>query len=330
MLIAKLVKTPAWIAASLALFLSFNAYASSDGNLCDGLMMIVCAPLGLAESLKPLPPARKMFDAIDKGDLPRLKALLARDPNLLTTDQMLRQAIYSYTANTGNQADEAAYAGRLAVIRYLLDERPKVSQEKLSEMLVSLFHALSRNHDRLEAVANALIDHGASIAKFNISDWAVLDATSEDLLKFALEKGADPNLPSAAASKGNPPALNFLIYHNPRMAEILLQHGADPNLPRGPQERSGLVYFARHCAPDMDHRTKEMAERMRTECDRQSVEEIGLLAKYGADLNGFAETGAHCVTPYLAAREAGNQDLAEKLVALGANPNLCVPKVAGR
>jgi ankyrin repeat protein len=188
-----------------------------------------------------------LLAAARAGDLPRVRAELARKPELVRSSN-----------DTGGTAlHEAVIGGHVDVIEALvaagadldavrgdgyrpvscvLQYRDGVRNEALARLLLARG---ARYNIYLAAVlgdsnfVREALERDPSLANFeDTAHMRPLSAAARrndiEMVRLLLAKGADPNLPEEAAPRGS--ALWIAVYQRQlEMAKLLLEHGANPN-----------------------------------------------------------------------------------------------------
>ncbi|MEO7715075.1 MAG: ankyrin repeat domain-containing protein [Capsulimonas sp.] len=137
-------------------------------------------------------------------------------------------------------------------------------------------------------LAGILLDAGANLND-NESLYHSCDHVANDCTELLLRRGADPNSVNALAHQ--------LDSEDPEGLRLFLSHGADPN--RSAPTGGNALHWAI--------------------LRRRSVECIGLLLEYGADVEAQSAEG---VTPYRMAVRSGQRETAALLEAHGADTAL--------
>lgn len=311
---------------SLACAIQTPARASNDGQLCDGLAILICIPVAViasvAEALTPKSKGDKMLDYISAGDLEHVKRTVASNHGDFEVKNMLRAASRAYLAPSASELT----AKHLAVVEYLV-EQADLSGQAGTELLM-----LAVDDDRYStraysvegwprrlALVKLLLAHGASAADVDLTQCVHCDADNE-FLPLMISHGADPN-----RSFLNSPALlnQFMMHDKFEAAKRLVTLGADAN-GATTGARTLLVDIASECDREQTRKYNkpEEFEQAWQECVGKTKERTAYFIEHGADPNGKAGPANHCSAPYEVARAKGNTELAELLLKLGADPGL--------
>lgn len=311
---------------SLACAIQSPARASNDGQLCDGLAILICIPVaviaGVVDALTPKAKDEKMLEYATAGDLEQVKRLARKggEPGL---DGMLRIASRVYLFNNASPEVEAK---RFAIAEYLVGQLD-LSGETGTDMLQMIVEQerysgkaeAQKSWPRRLALAHLLLSHGASAKEVNLAPCGQCDEDNE-FLPLMVSHGADPGHSSA----GTPALLNqFMRKDNFEAAKRLVALGADANGDaRG--ARSLLADIASECDREQTRKYNkpEEFEQAWQECVGKTKERTAYFIEHGADANGKAGPANNCSVPYEVARAKGNAELAELLLKLGADPGL--------
>ncbi|KAH9124505.1 hypothetical protein LEN26_009697 [Aphanomyces euteiches] len=148
-----------------------------------------------------------LCEAVKKGDLEKVRILLAHGENINCTD---------HKTNFGQSPlILASYGGHLEVVKELLAHRPRIDQADRRMNRTSLYWASV--HGTLEIV-NELLAHGANA---NTIDWVRQDCTIDDTIEeassamhFDLHVGLNGRAPlRVAASSGHTEIVKELLDH---------------------------------------------------------------------------------------------------------------------
>ncbi len=323
-------------AAVAALSLAFAAHApamaADDGEKCEGFNRLLCMPRAAAASVADAAanmveavnfkkPSSKVIDATDEGDLSRIKRFdQAKDPSF-APENMLGVAVNTYLT----KPDPAKDAKRFAVLEYLVgkaDLSGELGTVLLQETVNQAYFARNvpqESWPRRLALAHLLVEHGASARGINLSTCDYCE-TDNEYLALLILAGANPNVQSTTYSA----LLNRFIRKDQfDAARRLIALGADPNGSTW-GKRSMLVRLISECDQDMTRKlaTPERFEAEWQKCVSAVSARVSFAIEQGADPNGKANPDNGCLTPYEVAREKKNDELAERLLKLGARPGL--------
>lgn len=211
---------------------------------------------------------------------------------------------------------ESIKTGDIELLIKLLNENPSLADEK-TEQGISLiqFAAYCRNKPALdvlrkyrsnfdifeaasigviETIKNQIENKPTLISSYSPDGFTVLGLASffghYDIVKFLLEKGANPNLASTNQFKVAP-IHSACAISNYEIAEILIKHGADVNAKQ--MQSVTPLHSAAH---------------------NGSTKLVKLLIFHGADVNSRMENGQ---TPLFMALEKGFQEAADLLKSYG-------------
>jgi len=329
------VRTRAAVAAlSLAFAAQSPAMAADDGEKCEGFNRLLCMPLAaaatvgatvsnaaasVAEAVNFKKPSSKVIDATDEGDLARIKRFDPKKDPSFAPEAMLGVAVNTYLT----KPDPAKDAKRFAVLEYLA-EKADISGELGTVLLQETVNQayFSRNAPqeswpRRLAVAHLLVERGASARGLNLSTCDYCE-TDNEFLSLLIQAGANPNVQSTTYSA----LLNRFIRKDQfDAARRLVALGADPNGSTW-GKRSMLVRLVSECDKDM---TRKLVPPDRFDAEWQKcvaavTSRVTFAIEQGADPNGKASADNECLTPYDMALEKKNEELAERLLKLGARP----------
>jgi len=311
------------VALSLACAIQSPARASNDGQLCDGLAILVCAPVavvaGIVQAFAPKSKGEKMLEYVTVGDLEQVKRLVRKGskPEL---EDMLRMAARAYLLKSSPELE----AKRLAIVEYLVGQVDLSDKAGTAMLQLAVAHEpYSSNADaeaswpRRLVLAKLLLSHGASANEVDLAQCSHCDADNE-FLPLMVSHGANPS----GTSPGKAALLNqFMRNDEFEAAKRLVALGADANGgARG--ARALLVDIASECDREQfrKYNRPEDFEKYWQECTARTKERAAYFIEHGADPNGEAAPANHCSTPYEVARAKGNTELAELLLTLGADP----------
>lgn len=131
-----------------------------------------------------------LFEASAAGAIQRVKTLLGSNPSL----------IYAYSHDGFTALHLAAFFGHLAVVEYLLTQKPDVNAVAQNPMQVTALHSAVANSQQAVALAvvSALVAAGASVNAKQTQGFTALHGAAQsgyvDLIRFLLDHGADKTL----------------------------------------------------------------------------------------------------------------------------------------
>ncbi|MBP1634624.1 MAG: uncharacterized protein H6Q10_1198 [Acidobacteria bacterium] len=236
-------------------------------------------PAGTQSPPEPVP---GIHEAAKNGDLQRVQALVAADPALVHAEsQPNRKAPLHY----------AAEAGRLEVVRFLLDQGAQVSRPNIAGE-TPLHYAVALDSPD---VVNLLLARGADV-----------DARTED--------GATPL--RMAVAWGQPASIKALVARGAHVRDVLpngetLLHGAALV---GPAE---AIHVLAAAGAPVNAVTDAGVTPLLAACAAGNVETAAALMARGADPNLRDASGRQPLT--LAAR-AGDEGLVKRMLEAGARP----------
>lgn len=298
------------------------ARATDDGKLCQGLAMLVCAPIfvvaGVASVFEPKSRYERLAWALAKDDVDGARRIV-RDA---APDE--RVGLLTETAALYLQGHSDANPARLALITSLLDERAVdvsgAAGTTLLQAVVSRRPASTGPGDdvtgRQFALANAFIAHGARADAVLLGDCTGCTADPE-FIRVMTRAGADINRPGRYGQVFD----GAVEYGDLETAARLIALGADPN-GRPVNGRGMLQRIAARCdlRPPKSGRSAE-AEAHLTGCVAGAIARSRFAITHGADPNGQASWAqGQCETPYDIATNLQNTALAAALRDLGADP----------
>ncbi|WP_028102090.1 hypothetical protein [Pseudoduganella violaceinigra] len=322
---------------SLAVFVHAPANAADDGEKCEGFQRLICTPRAMAasaaeaiasaaeavgnvaETINFKKPSTKVVDATDDGDLARIKRFDASKDASYAPENMLGIAADTYLT----RPDPAKDAKRLAVLEYLADKADLSGELGTMLLQQTVNQAYFTRNDPQEswprrlALARLLVARGANAEGVNLSTCDYCE-TDNGFMALMVEHGANPNVQSTNYSA----LLNrFLRKDQFDAAKRLIALGADPNGSTW-GKRSMLVRLVGECDRDtmLKLASPDKFEGEWQKCVAQVTARVEFALGQGADLHGKASAENDCITPYDAALEKKNTELAERLRKLGADP----------
>lgn len=285
-----------------------------------------------------------------KGDETRVKTLLDLDPSLAN-----RPSEYvTYYAGSGTPLKNAAMAGRMAIVKLLLEKGadPNLPEEGIAPMGHALHSAVVYNHIE---IVKLLLEHGAHpnvpiessadtlTAALERGDQAMINllcsygaARSLDLLAYygdiqtaAAVLKANPSLANdasaleTAAGQGNDDFVRLMLRYQPDLASQI----AVGVRSRGPQDAiksRELTEFLFQSGMNANFRNWLGITPLHRFAERDDVVNAGIFLEHGADIDAIDEQ--HCTTPLGWAARAGKTEMVHFLLAKGANPDLPTDK----
>ena len=221
----------------------------------------------------------EIHDAALKGDLAKVKELLAKDPALVNTKGRNEKAPLHW----------AAQGGHLEVVKYLIAKGGIVNELNIQKE-TPLVYAAEGGHLK---VAEALIAKGANVNLKTTLDAAPINyalwAGKTEIVKLMLKKGADFKL-----SRGE----GFTMLHEAaggeavEIVELLLKKGMA-----------------------VDQKTSSGATPLHFASRHGSAAIVSLLIKHGADVNALSQDG---LWPLQLAAKRGQAEVAAMLLKAGA------------
>lgn len=170
-------------------------------------------------------PDAKWFDAVKKGDLPTIKAMVAKGQNLEAKDEAnLNQTALGW----------AAFIGYMDIVEYLVDQGADLYATDKADVTSSFKSAvLGGNIQVIKYLYPKVKDHIDLDAQDERDDETALMVAvwndRKEAVEFLIEKGAKVNI---YAKKIDENALSYAYkQNNLKIAKILLDAGAD--LPEG-------------------------------------------------------------------------------------------------
>ena len=225
----------------------------------------------------PEPAQRELAKAIEAGDLPSLRRILATHPNLNGHDEagidLLRYAVMQINGET----PDGTYESRVEAVRLLLEAGMDPNQSKDIYGGSTFAGLASQVGNRASAETfRVFLEHGANPDVLGTYRQALLFHVWEnvDSLRLLLDHGANINIRDDA---GNTPLLYFVWNGRWDAALLMLERGADLqvqnkegmtvdlSLDNGPKERSERL---KEPLPDGYHRFKTALQHRREEESR--------------------------------------------------------------
>lgn len=285
-----------------------------------------------------------------KGDEARVRALLDLDPSLANKPS----EYVTYYAGSGAPLKNAAMAGRMAIVRLLLEKGadPNLPEEGIAPMGHALHSAVVYNHFE---IVKLLLQHGAHpnvpiessadtlTAALERGDKAMINllcsygaARSLDLLAYygdiqtaAAVLNANPALAAnvsaleTAAGQGNEDFVRLILRYQPDLAKDI-GVGVES---RGPQDaiksRELTEYLFQH-GMNANFKNWLGITPLHRFAERGDIHNAALFLEHGADIDAIDEQ--FCTTPLGWAAKAGKTKMVQFLLEKGANVHLPVDK----
>ena len=157
-----------------------------------------------------------VFEACAAGELPRVKALVEQQP----------EVINAYAPDGFQPLGLAAFFGHAAIVEYLLGKGAAVNSPSRNAMRVMPLHsAIANKHG---AIVRLLLDHGADVNAAQADDFTPLHEAAQngmpDVTQWLIDRGADVH-PRLSSSGKTPLALAIEHQHG-EVAQLLRSQGA--------------------------------------------------------------------------------------------------------
>lgn len=281
-----------------------------------------------------------------KGDEARVRALLDLDPSLANKPS----EYVTYYAGSGTPLKNAAMAGRMAIVKLLLEKGadPNLPEEGIAPMGHALHSAVVYNHIE---IVRLLLEHGAYpnvpvessadslTAALERGDKAMIDllcsygaARSLDLLAYygdiqtaAAVLKANPALANdasaleTAAGQGNEDFVRLMLHYQPDLAKQIAV-GVRSQGPQDAIKSRELTEFLFQRGMNANARNWLGITPLHRFAERGDIHNAGLFLEHGADIDAIDEQ--HCTTPLGWAAKAGKAEMVQFLLEKGANPHL--------
>jgi ankyrin repeat protein len=157
-----------------------------------------------------------VFEACAAGELPRVKALIDQQPDLIN----------AYAPDGFQPLGLAAFFGHQAIVEFLLSYGAEVNSPSRNGLRVMPLHSAVAN--KQTEIAELLIDHGADVNAVQADAFTPLHAAAQngmlDVTRWLIARGADIN--PRLSSSGQTPLALAIDHQHDAVAELLKQHGA--------------------------------------------------------------------------------------------------------
>jgi ankyrin repeat protein len=157
-----------------------------------------------------------VFEACAVGELPRVQALLERQPDLIN----------AYAPDGFQPLGLAAFFGHAGLVEFLLEKGTQVNSPSRTSMRVMPLHSAIAN--RRTEIVRLLLDHGADVNARQADDFTPLHEAAQngmlDVTQWLLDRGADIN--PRLSSSGKTPLALAIEHQHEDVAKLLREHGA--------------------------------------------------------------------------------------------------------
>jgi ankyrin repeat protein len=257
---------------------------------------------------------RQQLAALDvyRAELPELSvpASSEEDKEIARIKQMIQNSpdLINGNAIQGSPLGRAADAGQLRVAEFLLDNGADVNAPSDTAGKTPLLAAAYAGR---KAMVELLLQRGANVNAANGQGQTALHQAVEQgfisVAEVLLATKADPN----RQNEDTQTPLTIAARKGSRaMAALLLAHGADPNIARKVHPGYG--------ANPLSEGRKMFGTPLHIAAARGDVELVALLLTNRADVKPLS---LYLETPLQGAAACGKADVAELLLAAGADPN---------
>ncbi|MGN7887528.1 ankyrin repeat domain-containing protein [Dyadobacter sp. 22481] len=285
-----------------------------------------------------------------KGDEARVRALLDLDPSLANKPS----EYVTYYAGSGAPLKNAAMAGRMAIVRLLLEKGadPNLPEEGIAPMGHALHSAVVYNHIE---IVKLLLQHGAHpnvpiessadtlTAALERGDKAMINllcsygaARSLDLLAYygdiqtaAAVLNANPALAAnvsaleTAAGQGNEDFVRLILRYQPDLAKDI-GVGVESRGPQDAIKSRELTEYLFQRGMNANFKNWLGITPLHRFAERGDIHNAALFLEHGADIDAIDEQ--FCTTPLGWAAKAGKTKMVQFLLEKGANAHLPVGK----
>ncbi len=271
-------------------------------------------------------PAGVLHDAVEEGNLKRVKELLTQNPKsidvkdvndntaLYLSIMFNRREIAEYLFEQGAKTDiyTASYLGQCDIVKSLLQKKPDLIDAKDMHGSIALHYASTKE------VIQCLLDNGADINSKNYFDGTPLQTKAargdKALAEFLISRGAKVDI-FTLCLMGKVDEIKKRLTQNPELLNTTTKNG-DTLLHHAGNIPTARLLLDNGLKPGVTDAEGFMPIHAAT--IRNQVEIAEFLIKHGADVNAKSR---HDLTPLHLAATLGLYDMANMLIQKGANVN---------